>query len=85
MPRHVQEAAALIWTSGHGSFEGLPYPVSDEVKASTAALARAAMTQKDNPAAWEAAAPGAYGVYFLRQASRKQTTSSPAEYQTTHE
>ncbi len=84
MPRHLQEAAALYWTSAHGSFDGVPFPLSEDVKTRTAALARAAMQQRGNPAAWEAAAPGSYGVYFLRQSSRESAPSA-AGYQSTHE
>ncbi|MDE6341251.1 MAG: hypothetical protein K2K93_02945 [Muribaculaceae bacterium] len=84
MPRHLQEAAALFWTSTHGNFDGMPFRLSEDVKTQTAALARAAMQHSGNPAAWEAAAPGSYGVYFLRQAAREGARSA-AGYQSTHE
>lgn len=84
IPRHVQEAIAMYWTSGHQSFEGLPFPLSLDVQQQTAALAQAVMGNKNNPAAWQAAAPGSYGVYFLRNSYQPKSSSSP-EYQPTHE
>ncbi len=85
LPRHVQEAIAMYWTFSHPSFEGLPFPISVEVQQSTAALAKAAMTNKNNPGAWRNAAPGSYGVYFLRHSNSQQQKSGSPEYQSTHE
>ncbi len=83
-PRHVQEALAMYWTFSHPSFEGIPFQISSEVQQSTMALARAAMANKNNPGAWQSAAPGSYGVYFLSN-SQKETSKSAPEYQSTHE
>ena len=84
LPRHVQEAIAMYWTFSHPSFEGLPFPISVGVQQSTAALAKAAMTNKNNPGAWQNAAPGSYGVYFLNHSNKVKTASSP-DYHSTHE
>ncbi len=85
LPRHVQEAIAMYWTFSHPSFDGLQFPISPEVKQATAALAKAAMTNKNNPRAWQNAAPGSYGVYFLRYSNSQQQKSGSPEYQSTHE
>ena len=84
LPRHVQEALAMYWTFSHPSFEGLPFPISNEVKRETEALAKAVMTNKNNPTAWQNAAPGSYGVYFLNNSNKAKPASAP-EYQSTHE
>ena len=84
LPRHVQEALAMYWTFSHTSFDGLPFPVSTEVQQETAALAKAMMANKNNPAAWRNAAPGSYGVYFLNH-SNSSKPASATEYQPTHE
>lgn len=65
LPRHVQEAIALSWTFSHPTFDGIPFPISAEVRQTTADLARAMMANRDNPAAWKAAAPGSFGVYYV--------------------
>ncbi len=83
-PRHVQEALAMYWTFSHPSFEGIPFPISNEVQQETMALARAAMANKNNPAVWQNAAPGSYGVYFLNN-SQKEISQTAPEYQSTHE
>lgn len=85
LPRHVQEAIAMYWTFSHPSFDGLPFPISSEVKQSTAALANAVMTNKNNPGAWQNAAPGSYGVYFLSHSNPQRQESGSPEYQSTHE
>ncbi len=84
LPRHVQEALAMYWTFSHPSFEGMPFPISRDVQQSTAKLAQAAMVNKNNPAAWQAAAPGSYGVYFLNNSQKEATVASP-DYHSTHE
>ncbi|MDE5881282.1 MAG: hypothetical protein K2H60_06085 [Muribaculaceae bacterium] len=84
LPRHVQEAIAMYWTSTNQSFEGVPFPISPEVQQQTAALAQAVMSNKNNPAAWKAVAPDSYGIYFLSNALTQPADSSP-EYQPTHE
>lgn len=84
LPRHVQEAIAMYWTFSHPSFEGLPFPIGNEVKRETETLARAVMTNKNNPGAWQNAAPGSYGVYFLNHSASTKPASSP-EYHSTHE
>lgn len=84
IPRHVQEALALYWSMGHGNFEGIPFRISPEVMEQTARLARASMQPHAGPAAWEAAAPASYGVYFLKNAARSQTAEA-AGYSSTHE
>ncbi len=85
LPRHVQEAIAMYWTFSHPSFDGLPFPISREVQQSTAALAKAVMTNKNNPGAWQNAAPGSYGVYFLNYSNNQQQKNGTPEYQSTHE
>ena len=84
LPRHVQEALAMYWTFSHPSFEGLPFPISNEVRRETEVLAKAAMTNKNNPSAWQNAAPGSYGVYFLSRSGSAKAASAP-DYQPTHE
>ncbi|MBD5274620.1 MAG: hypothetical protein HDS37_00685 [Bacteroides sp.] len=84
LPRHVQEALAMYWTFSHPSFEELPFPISNEVKRETETLAKAVMTNKDNPSAWQNAAAGSYGVYFLNHSNTKRDISAP-DYQPTHE
>lgn len=84
LPRHVQEAIALSWTFTHPSFEGIPFPISAEVRQSTAALASAMMANKDNPVAWRAAAPGSFGVYYLTNSLKnKEGAISAPEYHLT--
>lgn len=86
IPRHVQEAIAMYWTMGHQSFDGIPFPISPEVQQQTIALAQAAMRHPDNPSAWQQAAPGSFGAYFLRLQRNNQHKSSPTvNYQPTHE
>ncbi|MDE6547862.1 MAG: hypothetical protein K2L22_02585 [Muribaculaceae bacterium] len=84
LPCHVQEALAMYWTFSHPSFEGMPFPISNEVKRETEILAKAVMANKNNPTAWQNAAPGSYGVYFLNHSNTKQDISTP-DYQPTHE
>ncbi len=50
-----------------------------------AALAKAVMTNKNNPGAWQNAAPGSYGVYFLNYSNNQQQKNGTPEYQSTHE
>lgn len=86
LPRHVQEALAMYWTFGHDSFDGIPFPLGAEVKQQTAALASAAMQSPDNQSAWEAAAPGSFGIYFLNlQRNSVKKAPSAQAYQQTHE
>lgn len=85
IPRHVQEAIAMYWTFSHPTFEGLPFPVSNEVKQLTANLAQVVMNNKNNPAAWQKAAPGTYGLYFLNNSYGNQKTVNAPSYQHTHE
>ncbi len=86
LPRHVQEAIAMYWTFSHPSFEGLPFAISSEVQQETAALAKAVMTNKNNPGAWQKVAPGSYGVYFLSNSQQgKRNSASAPECQSTHE
>lgn len=85
IPRHVQEAMAMYWTFSHNSFEGIPFPISGDVRQQTSNLARAAMGNQDNPSAWKAAAPGSYGVYFLINSKKSQNSSPSDSYQPTHE
>ncbi len=90
IPLHVQEAIAMYWTFSHQTFEGMPFPVSEEVRRQTAALAKVVMTNKNNPAAWQTAAPGSYGIYFLNNSYHPSAASTPssgsnADYQPTHE
>lgn len=84
LPRHVQEALAMYWTFSHPSFEGLPFPIGNEVKRETETLAKAVMTNKNNPGAWQNAAPGSYGVYFLNHSNSTKPAPAP-DYQPTHE
>ncbi|MDE6740816.1 MAG: hypothetical protein K2J58_00630 [Muribaculaceae bacterium] len=84
LPRHVQEALAMYWTFSHPSFEGMPFPISNEVKRETEILAKTLMRNKNNPVAWRNAAPGSYGVYFLDHSNSAKPVSAP-EYQPTHE
>lgn len=84
IPLHVQEAIAMYWTFSHQTFDGLPFPISPEVQRATAALAQAVMNNKNNPVAWQGAAPGSYGIYFLNNSSNRSSESAPG-YQPTHE
>lgn len=84
LPRHVQEALAMYWTFSHPSFDGLPFPIGNEVKRETETLAKAVMTNKNNPGAWQNAAPGSYGVYFLNHSNSTKPAPAP-DYQPTHE
>lgn len=85
MPRHVQEAIAMYWTFSHQNFDGLPFPINRDVQQKTAALAQAVMSNKNNPAAWKAAAPGSYGIYFLGNSYTGNQEKTSPEYQPTHE
>lgn len=86
LPRHVQEAIALSWTFSHPSFDGIPFPISAEVRQSTADLARAMMADRDNPSAWRAAAPGSFGVYFLSNSlNGKANAEATPEYHITEQ
>ncbi len=85
IPRHVEEALALYWTSSHNSFDEIPFPISQDVKKQTADLARTAMQNQNNPAAWRSVAPGSYGVYFLELMRNKSQTAQSQEYHHTHE
>lgn len=86
IPRHVQEALAMFWTFGHQSFEGIPFGISPDVQSSTATLAQTAMKYPDNPSAWQAAAPGSFGPYFLNlQRLASQSSGASADYISTHE
>lgn len=86
IPRHVQEALAMFWTFGNQSFEGIPFSISPDVQRRTASLAQAAMKYPDNPAAWQAAAPGGFGPYFLNlQRISAQPSGASADYIPTHE
>lgn len=85
IPRHIQEAIAMYWTFSHQSFDGVPFPLSDEVKHQTAALARAVMQNKNNPAAWQNVARGTYGLYFVSKSYSGSQPESSQEYQHTHE
>lgn len=72
LPRHVQEALAMYWTFSHPNFDGMPFPLSAEVRNETAALARTASAGVGNTDALERAAPGSYGVYFFNYSMRNQ-------------
>lgn len=90
IPLHVQEAIAMYWTFSHQTFEGIPFPVSEEVQRRTATLAKVVMKNKNNPAAWQTAAPDSYGIYFLSNSHLPSAASTPssasnADYQPTHE
>lgn len=86
LPRHVQEALALSWTFTHPSFDGIPFPISAEVRQSTADLSRAMMANRENPAAWKAAAPGSFGVYFLNNSfMKKEGVDTAQEYHLTEQ
>lgn len=85
IPRHVQEALAMYWTFSHSSFDSVPFPISGEVQRLTADLAQAVMRNQNNPSAWQAAAPGSFGVYFLTNARRQQASEQTQQYQHTHE
>ena len=85
IPRHIQEAMAMYWTFSHSNFEGIPFSLSREVQQQTAALAQAVTRNQNNPAAWEAAAPGSYGVYFLKKSHLSQKEDSSPQYIHTHE
>ena len=85
IPRHVQEAIAMYWTFSHPTFEGVPFPLSQDVKQQTAALAQAVMKNKNNPAAWQKAAPGTYGLYFINKSYYGNQPEPSIKYQPTHE
>lgn len=85
IPRHIQEAIAMYWTFSHPTFEGVPFPLSPEVRQQTAALAQAVMKNKNNPAAWQKAAPGTYGLYFINKSYSGNQPEPSIEYQPTHE
>lgn len=70
IPRHVQEAMAMYWTSGHRTFDGIPYPIDSEVRRQTMQLAQTVAANPNSPAAWQSVAPGTFSLYFLNQMSR---------------
>ncbi len=85
IPRHIQEAIAMYWTFSHNTFEGIPFQISGEVKRQTSNLAQAVMRNQDDASAWQAAAPGSYGVYFLINSRKNQNPAPTENYQPTHE
>lgn len=85
LPRHVQEAIALVWTFSHETFDGIPFPLSQEVKRQTAALAQAVSRNQNNTDAWNRAAPGSYGIYYLKNVLTGKAEPVNTEYRHTHE
>lgn len=84
IPRHVQEAIAMFWTSGHTTFEGLPFQIDEDVKRRTMALAQTVQANPRTPAVWQNAAPGSFSIYFLNLMSQPPTQQQSTQF-ATHE
>lgn len=82
IPRHVQEAIAMYWTSGHPTFEGLPLPIDGKIKKQTMELANTVASKPNSPEAWERVAPGSFSLYFLRQMTQKPAQQQPTQLAT---
>lgn len=78
LPKHHQEAWALIWTGTHPNFEGCPVTISADIQQRTMQFANAFMQSKGQLNGFEQAYNDTYWPYFFR---KQQQQSAAAQQQ----
>lgn len=65
IPRHHQEAIAFMWTFGHQSFDGIPFPIGNDVKQQIVQLAQAFQRSHGDASVWRMGFEKTYWTYYL--------------------
>lgn len=71
IPRHYQEAIAFTWTFGHQSFDGIPFPIGNDVKQQIVQLAQVFQRSHGDASVWRMGFEKTYWAYYLLMQQQK--------------
>lgn len=79
LPKHHQEAWALVWTSSHPNFEGCPVTISADIQQRIMQFANTFMQNKGQLNGFEQAYNDTYWPYFFRKRQQSATQSQEVD------